>query len=58
MWNESTSSIQVYIQLWFHDEQGAILLWPEITLGTYSWVTLFLTVSCRIKIQSSWGGVE
>ena len=23
MWNESTSSIQVYIQLSFHDEQGA-----------------------------------
>ena len=23
-------SIQVYIQQWFHDEQGAILLWPEI----------------------------
>ena len=23
MWNESTSSIQVYIQQWFHAEQGA-----------------------------------
>ena len=23
MWNESTSSIQGYIQLWFHDEQEA-----------------------------------
>ena len=26
-----------------------ILLWPEITLDMYSWVTLFLTVSCRIS---------
>ena len=23
MWNESSSSMQVYIQQWFHDEQGA-----------------------------------
>ena len=23
IWNESTSSIQAYIQQWFHDEEGA-----------------------------------
>ena len=44
--------IQVYIQQWFHDEQEANFI---VTRNNFRhvlicyWVTLFLTVSCRIS---------
>ena len=33
MWNESISSIQVHIQLWLHDEQGAIYIVTRNNFG-------------------------
>ena len=47
MWNESSSNIQVYIQQWFHDEQGANFIVTRNNFGHVlicQWVTLFLTV--------------
>ena len=37
MWNESSSSIQVYIQQWFHDEQGANFI---VTRNNYGHVLM------------------
>ena len=45
-------ALQVYKVTFNYDfmmNRELILLWPEITLDMYSWVTLFLTVSCRIS---------
>ena len=37
MWNESTSSMQVYIQLWFHDKQGANFI---VTRNNFGYVLM------------------
>ena len=44
MGNESTSSLQVYIQQWFHHEQGAKFMW-SLTLSAWSKVTLDMYLS-------------
>ena len=46
LWNESTSSrIKVYIQQWFHDEQGAKFNCDQKQLWACCWVTLFSRIS-------------
>ena len=53
MWNESTSSIQVYIQQWFHDEQRANFI---VTRNKFRHVLICWCVTLFLRV-SYWGHV-